>query len=166
MPRLAPRLDPQAHNPLVPARKLQLRRLPEDDRLPREAQAVSGAHPVAADLFAHDEEQRHVALGNGPRAEEGLDGFDLCRYAAFGVDAAAAPDLGAAKLVWPVGRDGVDVGGHERSRLACRAGVGEDVVSGMLGLGCPSYELGLDGEVLVREVGDEELADGVFVVGY
>lgn len=184
MPRLPRGADAHAHGPLMPTRQLQLRRLAEDDRLPREAQAVAGrAHAVPAELLAHHEQHRHVALGDGAAGPQRLDGLDLRRHAALGVDAAAAPDLGAAALVGPEGRDRVDVRRHERARLARLADVGEDVVSrGLLALGLglglgvgvragagagwAGDGLGLDGEVLVLQVGGQELGDGVFVVGY
>lgn len=57
------------------------------------------------------------------------------------------------------------MGGHEGPSLARLAGVGEDVVSRMLGFGRGSDELGLDCKVLLLEVGGEELLYGVFVVG-
>ena len=78
------------------------------------------AHAVAGGFLADDEEQEDGRRGDGGGGQEVLDGDDLRCYACFGVDGAAAGDLGVGGyglgvgggyVVGDVGGDDVDVGG-------------------------------------------------------
>ena len=112
MPGLAVRRQREDEDALVARGELAVRGLAKDDGFPGQVEGVGREHAVAADFFARDEEEGDGVRGGGGGAEEGVEGEELRGDAGFGVDGAAAVDVGGGvQGVVVEGGDGVEVGG-------------------------------------------------------